>query len=187
MLLLVDSKINALLHNIYAHHRVDILNHVDTLKHVIFRLHLHHHVIYLANNHHLQDSKMHAHHNLDFKIKLFHNVDSHSNKIGDALQTSNWDSQILVQHLSKMISVNLLHHKILAISLNLEDKVILDVLKDKTHVVVHNLNNLVKDLEILEFLRKIRNRILVLLKVILLLLCFEKLKKKWISQTWFQI
>jgi hypothetical protein len=28
---------------------------------------------------------------------------------------------------------------------------------------------------------------LVLLKVILLLLCFEKLKKKWISQTWFQI
>jgi hypothetical protein len=121
---------------------------------------------------------MHAHHNLDFKIKLFHNVDSHSNKIGDALQTSNWNSQILVQHLSKMISVNLLHHKILAISLNLEDKVILDVLKDKTHVVVHNLNNLVKDLEILEFLRKIRNRILVLLKVILLLLCFEKLKKK---------
>jgi hypothetical protein len=105
-------------------------------------------------------------------------VDSHSNKTGDALQTSNWDSLIHVELLAKMISVNHLHHKILAISLSLEDKMISDVLKDKTHVMVHNHNNLVKDLEIIELFSKIRNQILVFLKGIFLLFCFEKLKKK---------
>jgi len=178
MLLHVDFKTNALLLSIYVHLHVDILNHLDTLRHLTFKLHLHHHAIYLANHYHLQDFKMHVHHNLDFKIKLLHNLDSHSNKTGDALQTSNWDSQTNVELPAKMIFVNHLHHKILAIYPNLEDKMISEVLKDKTHAMVHNLNNLVKDLEIIEFLSKIRNQILVLLKGILLLLCFEKLKKK---------
>ena len=122
---------------------------------------------------------MDAHLNLDFKIKLFHNVDcnSLSNRIGDAHQASHWDSLIHVEVQIKIISANPLHHKILAINHNLEDKMILDVLKDKTHVMDHNNHKLANDLAKIEFLRKIRNQF-SLQKRITILLYFEKLKKK---------
>jgi hypothetical protein len=90
---------------------------------------------------------------LGFKIRV-HRVDnnSHNLKTGDVLQTNNSLFHLGVQ--APIISANLLlllNHKILAISANLEDKVIMEVLKIRTKTLDNNnlLDNKDNEIELL--------------------------------------
>ena len=101
----------------------------------------------------LLDSKTKALHNLGFKIRV-HRVDnnSHNPKTGDVLQTNNSLFHLGVQ--APIISASLLlllNHKILAISANLEDKVIMEVLKIRTKTLDNNslLDNKDNEIELL--------------------------------------
>jgi hypothetical protein len=94
--------------------------------------------------------KTKALHNLGFKIRdLKVDNNSHNLKTGDVLQANNSLIHLGVQ--AAIISASLLlllSHKILAISVNLEDKMITQVLKIKTKTLGNNLLLHAKDHEI---------------------------------------
>jgi hypothetical protein len=94
--------------------------------------------------------KTKALHNLGFKIRdLKVDNNSHNLKTGDVLQANNSLIHLGVQ--AAIISASLLlllSHKILAISVNLEDKMITQVLKIKTKTLGNNLLLHAKDNEI---------------------------------------
>ena len=145
--LLKDFKTNVLLLNLLA------LLHLEILSHLNFKGLLHHHKFSLANSPFHLGFKTKALHNLDFKIRV-HRVDnnSHNLKTGDVLQTNNSLFHLWVQ--TPIISANLLlllNHKILAISANLEDKVIMEVLKIRTKTLDNNhlLDNKDNEIELL--------------------------------------
>jgi hypothetical protein len=143
--LLVDSKTKVHLLNLRVHLHRDVLSRVN------FNVHLLHHSINLASS--LLP--------VDFKINALHNLDhsSHNLKTGDVHQANLRASLINVELQVSIISASLLlHHKILAISVNLEGKMITRVPKVKTKVVDHSHLLHAKDNEI-EFLRKKRNLI----------------------------
>jgi hypothetical protein len=109
------------------------------------------------------DFKIKALHNLDFKIRVLKvDYNSHNLKIGEV---NHLDFLINAELQAAIISANLLlHHKILAISLNSEGKMILEVIKDQIRIVDNNHLLPSKDLAI-EFLRKMRNNVQVQEKI----------------------
>jgi hypothetical protein len=145
--LLKDFKTNALLLNLLA------LLHLEILSHLNFKGLHHHSKFSLANSPFHLGSKTKALHNLDFKIRV-HKVDNnfHNLKTGDVLQTNNSLFHLGVQ--TPIISASLLlllNRKILAISANLEDKVIMEVLKIRTKTLDNNhlLDNKDNEIELL--------------------------------------
>lgn len=147
VLLLADSKIKV---HLLLDSKINVLLNLDVHSNVNFKGHLHHHRFSLVSSPFLVGFKTKALHNLGFKIRV-HKVDnnSHNLKTGDVLQANNSLIRLGVQ--VAIISASLLlllNHKILAISANLEDKVITQVLKIKTKTLGNNHLLRAKDPEI---------------------------------------